>query len=190
MGNTKKAAKKKTPRASFPSPAPSGDLGEMGTDRGVIDITFLWFGTTIRVNPGAGELELMEFMVMANKIDVGETTKDLAKSAEAMEAVFVFLKGQIHPDDWPLFFDIAKTRRQTTEDLMRVAMAIVNRVANFPIGPSDGSGGGTPPTPEKSTDGSSWQESTRSSLTRMALMDVPPTRPDLAMAYVMAAEGR
>lgn len=160
-------------------------LGDLGEDRGTVNITFGWFGRRIRVNPGAGELELMEFLLEADGIDVGETQQDLEKSIPAMRAVYKFLKAQIHPDDWALFYDLAKTHRQSTMDLMNVAMRIVNKVAGFPTGPSDDSGAGTEPTGQKSTDGSSSLE-----LTRAALARVPATRPDLAVAYVDAYEQR
>jgi hypothetical protein len=167
-----------------------GDLGELGQSRGTINITFGWFGRQLRVNPGAGELELVEFLVEADEIDVGETDMDLEASLPAMRATFKFLKAQIHPDDWPVFFDLAKVNRQSTMDLMKVAMLIVDKLSAFPTGPSAVSGAGTGPTSPSATDGSPSPVSAASALTRRALSMVPPTRPDLAAAYVDAAEAR
>ena len=162
------------------------DLGDLGTDRGVLDITFGWFGRRIRVNPGAGELELMEFLIESEGIEVGDDAS-LAASVPAMQTVFKFLKAQVHPDDWAEFYDLAKTHRQNTLDLMNVAMVIVNKVADFPTGPSEDSGTGTASTSTKSKGGSS---SPQVELTRRALSMVPVTRPDLMAAYVQAAEAR
>lgn len=166
---------------------PGDHLGDFGTDRGVIDLTFGWFGTTLRVNPGAGELELMEFLVEAEKIDVGDDAS-LAQSVPAMQAVFKFLRAQIHPDDWQVFYDLAKTHRQSTMDLMQVAMTIVEKVSNFPTGPSGTSTGGTATTKQSSKGGSSSQVG--SAAFRRALARVPATRPDLMAAYIDAEQAR
>lgn len=175
-------------RRRLPAPPVEEDyLGDLGEDKGTLNITFGWFGQRIRVNPGAGELELMDFLVKAEDIDVGENEQDLEKSLPAIKAVLDFLGRQIHPDDWDVFYDLAKTHRQSTMDLMNVAMKIVNRVAGFPTGPSGDSGTGTKPTGQKSKDGSSSPDL---DLTRRALSLVPATRPDLAMAYVNAFEER
>lgn len=190
MAKANRSRGKATATAVLQADALSGDLGELGTDKGVLDITFGWFGRQLRVNPGAGELELMEFLTEAEDIAVGEDDASLAASVPAMKAVFKFLRAQIHPDDWAVFYDLAKTHQQNTLDLMNVAMAIVHKVAGFPTGPSADSGPGTASTKPRSKGGSSSPGSAQSSLTARALALVPPTRPDLAAAYIQAAEER
>jgi len=159
-------------------------LGTFGKDKGHIDLTFGWFGHTIRVNPGAGELELMEFLMAADQIEVPDDKTELAKSLPAMRMVFSFLERQIHPDDWQLFFDLAKTNRQDTNDLMEVAMSIVTEVAGFPTTPPSDSPGGPPSTPQNSAAGSS------SAGPESAALSLLSGRPDLQAAVMRAAEAR
>jgi hypothetical protein len=196
MANTRKALSQKAQQRLAgaiglpPVGDVKGDLGELGQSRGKVDVTFGWFGQQLRVNPGAGELELVEFLLEAETIEVGDTDMDLEKSMPAMKATFKFLKAQIHPDDWPVFFDLAKVNRQSTMDLMKVAMSIVDKLSAFPTGPSADSGAGTATTSAKSTGGSRSSVSATSALTRRALALVPNTRPDLAAAFVNAEEAR
>jgi hypothetical protein len=188
MGNRKRL--RPQPAVTTPVAVQGDDLGDLGQDNGTINLHFGWFGRRVRVNPGAGELELNDFLIASSGIDVGETDMDVNKSVEAMTAVYAFLKAQIHPDDWAEFYDLAKTHRQTTMDLMRVAMRIVDNVTDFPTTPPAGSGAGTEPTRQKSKGGSSSREQKALELTRAALSQVPATRPDIAVAYVEAFEER
>lgn len=159
-------------------------LGSLGTDKGVLDITFDWFGRTLRVNPGAGELELTEFLIKAQGIEVPDVGAGLDKSVPAMEAIHDFLRAQVHPDDWKVFWDLAKTHRQSTADLMEVAMKIVEAVGGFPTGPSSDSSPGPSNTEPKSKDGSG---SPARSVSTLALAQLSG-RPDLQMAIVRRQE--
>jgi len=185
MSNAKRVKRVKVERQGpaqvRPTPDASGTfLGEMGTPRPVLGLTFGWFGTVIRVNPGAGELELVDFMRRASKLDVGEDMENLPDNVEALDVTVDFLQRQIHPDDWDVFWDLAKTNRQGTKDLLEVAMTITEKIATFPTGQPSDSSDGQSTTGTRSPDGSS-------SLTTKAL-DLLPGRPDLQMAVVRAQE--
>lgn len=188
--NTRAAARKALAARQQPRELLSGDvhLGDLGRKTERLNLTFGWFGTTLRANPGAGELELSEFLMEADTLEIDP--KDIGKSVEAMRIVRSFLERMIHPDDWPIFLDLAKTNRQGTNDLMEVAMAIVDKVTGLPSVPSVDSGPGTASTKPRSTDGSSSPGSRTQALTRQALSMVPASRPDLAHAFIQAHEAR
>lgn len=163
-------------------------LGELGKSKGPrIDLTFGWFGHQIRVNPGAGELELIDFMTKAAKVEVPDDDASLAESAPAMEVTLDFLRRQIHPDDWDLFWDVAKTNRQSTMDLMEIAMQIVEAVSGFPTTPPSDSRTGRRATKQKSKGGSSSPATP--SLTSRAL-ELLRGRPDLQDIVLQAQTER
>lgn len=186
MSNAKKAlakatkTRKPTRPTSVPSDASGTYLGELGQEVAPVQLTFGWFGHVVRVNPGAGELELVDFMRKASKLDIGDDLDNADKSVEALEVTLEFLQHQIHPDDWDLFWDLAKTHRQQTSHLMDVAMTIVEKIAAFPTGQPSDSSVGPRSTGPKSPGGSS-------SLTTKAL-DLLPGRPDLQAAVIRAQE--
>lgn len=180
------AANRATKRAAVKAakaPASGGrHLGDLGTVREVEEITFGWFGATIRTNPeSAGELEMIEFMNKAAAIEVDEDT-DLADAVGAMDTVLGFLQPQIHPDDWDEFWALAKRNRQTVEDLMTVAMKLVEVASGFPSGRPSASPAGRSHTGRKSKGGSSSPATRALSLVR--------GRPDLQAAIVSAQEAR
>jgi len=184
MSNTKRVkAQRQTVTARSAVPDAHGThLGELGRPGPSVALTFGWFGHVIRVNPGAGELELVDFMRKASKLDVGEDLENLASNVEALDVTMDFLQRQIHPDDWAVFWDLAKTHNQGTKDLLEVAMTITEKVASFPTGQPATSSGGQSTTGMRSSAGSS-------SLTTKAL-DLLPGRPDLQAAVIQAQEAQ
>ena len=162
-----------------PTDASGSYLGELGRSVPTVALTFGWFGHVLRVNPGAGELEMVDFMRKASKLDIGDDDLDsMTGNVEALEVTMGFLERQVHPDDWQVFWDLAKTHNQTTKDLMEVAYAITEKVAAFPTGQPTDSSGGQSTTGMRSSDASS-------SLTTRAL-DLLPGRPDLQAAVIRA----
>lgn len=177
-------ANRATKRAMKAVKAPAGGrhLGDLGTVREAEEITFGWFGATIRTNPeSAGELEMIEFVNKAAAIEVDEDT-DLADAVGAMDTVLGFLQPQIHPDDWAEFWVLAKRNRQTVEDLMTVAMRLVEVASGFPSGRPSASPAGRSHTKPKSKGASSSPATRALSLVR--------GRPDLQAAIVSAQEAR
>lgn len=156
------------------------DLGELGVVKPEVSIRFGWFGHRLRVNPGAGELELSDWLERAATVEVPDENSSLAESVEAMKMTKDLLRAMVHPDDFGVFWDLAKTNRQDTGDLMEVGMAIVAKVSGFPTTP-----------PSDSSDGRSETEPTSagvsSPLVAAALRQVPG-RPDLQAAIFAAQQ--
>lgn len=175
-------ATKRVAMKAVKSTAGGRHLGDLGTVRGVEELTFGWFGATIRTNPEAApELEMIEFMNKAATIEVDENT-DLADAVGAMDTVLGFLQPLIHRDDWDQFWALAKCNRQTVEDLMTVAMRLVEVASGFPSGRPSASPVGRSRTKQKSKAGSSSPATRALSLVR--------GRPDLQAAIVSAQEER
>lgn len=177
-------------------------LGELGQAKQAPDVTFGWFGSTIRTNPdGSPELEFIEFMKRASMIDLGEvdpaqvTEDDLTRAAGAMDTILDFLKQQIHPQDWDQFWALAKTNRQTINDLFQVAKTLSEVAAGFPSGRPSASSAGRSRTKKKSPAGSR-SRATRGGLTAiqggLEAVNLPALRgrPDLQVAVVLAQEAR
>jgi hypothetical protein len=163
-------------------PAELADLGELGKAKDAVALTFRWFGRTIRVNPGAGELDLMDFLTEAEKVELPEDPNDVTANAAAMQVTLDFLRRQIHPDDWSVWWDLAKTHRQTLQDLIEVASAIINKVTGFPTTPPSDSQPGPDGTPHNSR-----AVSSSAALTTKAL-GILAGRPDLQHVVLMAQE--
>lgn len=189
------------PAGKFPpakrrgKPAPATDLGEFGTVRAAEPPkTFGWFGAVLRTNPDTSpELELTEFMTKAAQIQVAlddididdpaAVAKALPEAVGAMDSVLGFLQRQIHPEDWPEFYRLAKANRQRTEDLMDVSMRLVEAVSGFPTRqPSVSSDGPTATVPKSKGVSSSPVTSRALTLVR--------GRPDLQAAIIAAHESR
>ena len=135
-------------------------LGSLGQERDPIDADFMYLNKVrIRVHPDATDLELTSFMEKAARISMNEEEMDeqvvASQASETLLAVMSFMRQQIHPDDWDLFWDTAKKYRQTTRDLMEISQELVAAVAGFPTGPPSASSGGRSPTRKKSKGNSS-----------------------------------
>lgn len=157
-------------------------IGSLGTPHDEIDATFEYFGVVVRINPDAGDLELMEFLMDAAEVEEIDQRK-------SMGAISRYLKGLIHPDDWTTFWQAAKGNRQTMDDLMALGQKIVEAVAGFPTGQRSPSLGGRASTKPKSKGGSTSRGGSRAGDTEKALALVPD-RPDLKEVFVLAEEAR
>lgn len=172
------------------------DLGEFGTPRVAEPArTFGWFGAVVRTNPDISpELELTEFMnqaaqiqVMVDGIDIDDpaaVAKALPEAVGAMDSMLGFLQKQIHAEDWPEFYRLAKANRQTLQDLMEVSMRLVEAVSGFPTRRPSGSSDGPTATAPKSKAASSSPATTTRALTLVR------GRPDLQAAIIAAHESR
>jgi hypothetical protein len=149
-------------------------LGELGRKREPVDMDFGWFGERIRVGPKAGT-GLMAFLDDAESIAAGDTTV-------ATIATRMFLRTQIHEDDWAKFLRIADENDQQLEDLLQLARDIVEAVSNHPIGRRSDSSAGPPSTNQKLRDGYSSAEG--EAMARLK------GRPDLKMVVWEAHKAR
>jgi hypothetical protein len=145
-------------------------LGELGTRRDPVDVTFAWFGETIRVNPQYSDLLFIEFLDAAATVDMNSRTA-------AQKATMAFLRDQIHPEDWDKFVALNKANNQQFADMLDLAGGIVKAVAGFPTGRPSDSSDGPQPTKPSSTGASSSVASAMAQL---------QGRPDLKMAIYQA----
>lgn len=143
------------------------------------DITFVYFGHTIRVAQEASDLLLLDFIeVMAGVTDTDDlacllATRDFLKGTpgdpgdpgdpgepgvrEPREprAPVPARVGLIDARDWELFWSTAKAKHCRWIDLLAVAKAIVAAVGSLPSGRSSDASTGRPITGTKSRDASS-----------------------------------
>lgn len=151
-------------------------LGSFGVEREPAEQdTFEFFERTIRTNTELTEMDLADFMEQAADVDLTDPKSAMA----AMGTVKAFLRAAVHPDDFDEFWREAKAHRQTLEDLMRVAVKVVEGMTGRPtMRPADSSDG------PSETPGNS-QDDLHSLVER-----VHPGRPDLQLAVLRAAGQR
>lgn len=160
-------------------------LGSLGTPRGPVDITFDYFGQTIRAHPDASDLQFIDLLQKAASVELDEA--NMAKSLQAMDVVLDTIRQQIHPDDWDLFWRTARANRQNTLDLMALSERITEAAAGFPTGLSSDSAHGRHDTQPKPEGDSSSPARQRDQGRALQLLH---GRPDLQMAVVLAEEAR
>jgi hypothetical protein len=113
-------------------------IGSFGTehpdDTNADPDTFDWFGSTVRLTTALNEVELIDFMDAARKIN----DQDIAAMA-IIKDMFVMV---IHPDDFTRFWAVAKEKRQGLEELVQLFMALLEAITDRPTQrPSDSSNG-------------------------------------------------
>lgn len=150
-------------------------IGNFGVERPPLDMTFGWFGNTVRVEPNLTDTILIDFLKQASEI-TDET------GPEAMRAVEDFLAAMVHHEDFATFMHVARGNRQTIEDLMKVAYSILEVATARPThAPADSSDGRS----------ATQNESTESASVAVVRQQFERTgRPDLALAVVQAQEAR
>lgn len=175
-------------------------LGSLGTQRDAVDLDFDYFGETIRVHPDATDLDVADLMASVGELDI----EDEEGAKEAMVGLGQFLVGKIHPEDRERFWKAAKANRQQIKDLLDVAKAITEAVAEvasgFPTGqPSDSppttasaskkSKGGTSSAARAERRRASADTSRQRRVTEQA-MDLLDGRPDLKLALHRQVDGQ
>lgn len=122
-------------------------IGSLGVERPQVDATFDWFGETIRVHPDISDLAMVEFMDLANTVEVDPKTGMPTNAEDEKRAVRVvsdMLRGQVHPDDFDRFMSTARRHRQQLMDLMAVSHRLVEAASGFPTGQRSDSSSGPP----------------------------------------------
>jgi hypothetical protein len=139
------------------------DLGDFGADHDPVEYSFQYFGDTIRVHPELTDLAIVDLFGR-----VGGRTL-----AESMQAINRIGELFIHPEDVDRFWSSARAHRQTQEDVIGLALALVGAMSERPtLQPSDSSDG------LRRTDTSS----TGDSFSRAIEILDDRGRPDLAVA--------
>lgn len=155
-------------------------LGVFGTVRPEPDPdTFDYFGAQIRSNPDVSELDLIDFMEVAEGIELD----DPAQSIAAMVDVKRFIRACIHPADFAEFWQLSRANRQELVDLVKIGSELVEAAVGRPTGRPSDSTGGPPSTLLRSSEGS--ETAAREFLARRY-----PARPDLQLAALRAVRGR
>lgn len=164
-------------------------LGQLGTRKDTLEVTFGYFDLEgVRVNPGLSEIAVLDFMEAAAGIDLpadgdlkNPTPQMRAAALRALPLVKNFLREVIHPGDFDAVWAAAKRERQDTQDLMQLAMTLIEKVANRPTGRRPGSSGTPRKTGRKSAAGSS---------SRVIRRLEKAGRPDLALMVTDVDEAR
>jgi hypothetical protein len=155
-------------------------LGSFGVKKPPADPDdFEYFGSTVRTNPNTSDLALVDFLELAESIDVNDTAQAMA----ALSQVKGFLRVAIHPDDFDAFWATARANGQDVEDLLPVMWAAIEARADRPTGlPADSTAGQQTTQPTSSSD--------PELRAREFLVRRYPNRPDLQLAGLVAARGR
>jgi hypothetical protein len=158
-------------------------LGSFGTKKPLAEPDdFEYFGTTVRTNPNMSDLALVDFLELAESIDVNDTAQAMA----ALAQVKGFLRVAVHPDDFDAFWATARVNGQDVEDLLPVMWAAIEARADRPTGlPADSTAGQQTTPPTSSSDSPGQELRAREFLARRY-----PERPDLQLAGLVAARGR
>lgn len=154
-----------------------GDFGESHED---IEYTFGWFGNQMRMHPESGQLDYMEFIGQAIEVDEENV-------ADSYRLTMEFLKKQVHPDDWDVFWALAKKHRQSTEELMMTSQKLLAAASGFPTEqPSTSSESPPPRTKRSRARSSSTRAVSKQDNVIKAAFDKLEGRPDLKHAVHLA----
>lgn len=163
---------------------------QFGTVRPEIKLAFPYFGEVVRVHPHASDIGWTEFI---------ETMRQLPADAPldegwVMDETMAYVRGQIHPDDWDMFWKVAKANHQNSMDLVILAKDIVEQVAGFPTGQPADSTDGQPLTGHLSKGGSqrparpSKKDRRMAAQRRVLARETSKGRADLALNALEAYE--
>lgn len=126
-----------------------GTLGSFGAARPVVDESFGWFGTDIRVHPDLSDLAIIDLFAAMQDVDADENASAVLAAMGSVSATL------IHPADADEFMRLARKNRQTMEDIVRLAMEVLGALAGRPtLLPSDSSDGQQETAPTSTDDSS------------------------------------
>lgn len=114
----------------------SRNLGTFGTEHDALDVDFDYFGTLIRVNPELSGLSLLEVLAVVAEFDEETPTKAVVQAIDDLRAV------AIHEGDIDAFRKLFKVNRQSLDDLIDLAKALLEAVAEVPTVQPSGSSSG------------------------------------------------
>lgn len=186
-------------------------IGSLGRKREPLDLTFDYFGETIRVNPHATDAVEIEFLEAGRDIEIEgienltaadamalspeDQLKLMAAATEAQAQAFrattKALRGLIHPDDYATYWRLVHANGQLIRDLWRdirlLTGAVLEATTDFPTGqPSDSAGG-----PSEISDSSavgSPSPALRTGTDLEKALAINRGRPDLQEFFVMQHE--
>jgi hypothetical protein len=137
------------------------------------ELSFGWFGATIRTGPEFGDAVFSDWAEEFTNLD-----EDDARAGYANKVLWRRL---LHEDDFDAFWTATRTHQQTSEDLGRLFASLMAAMTGRPTSrPADSSAG------PASTTGNSVAASSQRAIARLEAAG----RPDLALAVVRAQEPR
>lgn len=148
-----------------------GRLGDFGQAHDLVDASFGYFGKEIRVNPEFSELDVVDLMDAAK-----DMKEDDPRSAALVKDT---MRSAVHPEDFDVFWSLAKSHRQDIDDLFLMTEKIIEGIAENPTSQPSDSSGGRRKTKRKSKRGSYSRA--------LTLLE---DRPDLQEAVVLRREAR
>jgi hypothetical protein len=159
-------------------------LGSFGRKHDKVELDFDYFGETIRVNPSCSQAALLEFMADAGSVDQADEVRSAQLIMRTMREV-------VHPDDFDLFWKLAKAERQDpVTEILPIAQAVIEAVTGFPTGQPSASGSGPATTrPSYVVDLPSQDIPTLDPITLQGIR-LTEGRPDLQVAMLRAGEHR
>jgi hypothetical protein len=185
-------------------------IGSLGRKREPLDITFDYFGTTVRVHPYATDAVEIEFLEAGKDLDIEDLVGlDIAKfeamddatqmealrnltraQSEGYKALMRSLRRLIHPDDFDAYWKVGNDHGQQVIDRMTdirsVTEAVIAETTDFPTGRRSASETGPSETPPSS-------EVVSYSLVATDFdkaMALERGRPDIQEFFVMEKEAR
>lgn len=123
-------------------------LGALGTEKEPVEveeISFEYFGETIRANPDLSQLDYVDFLHIAGGLDVDNPV--------SFGAIKDFASVCIVAEDFPRFWKLAKKHRQDIDDLFGVCTSVMEAVTERPTGLPSGSADGPTSTGSRFEDG-------------------------------------
>lgn len=130
---------------------------------------FEFEGDTFRVNPNYSELDTVDFMDEANRIDENDP--------RSIALVKTSLRAIVHEEDFNKFWGACRKGKYGVVEIMSVYWAILDSLTKRPTDPPPGSSTGRRSTLENSKDGS-----------YLRVLDRLDGRPDLQAAVVEMRE--
>ena len=124
-----------------------GDLS--GEVRQPVTAAFVYFGQRIRVNPDLTELDVIDLLEQAQKVDM--------KDPASMTMTKDYARAHVHPADFDTFWGLVKEHRQDTEAIMVTCWRILDAITANPTGGQSDSSDGQPGTKTSSQPTSSGQ---------------------------------
>jgi hypothetical protein len=136
-------------------------------------VTFPWFGTPIRVNPGITDTALVDLIEESGEMD--------DKDPRAGIVLKAFIRTTIHPDDFDEFWRVGKAHNYTLVQFAETAARIIEAVTGDPTQPPNDSSPGPSEIAGKST---------AASYKRVREDLEGEGRPDLAEFYWLAEQAQ
>lgn len=157
-------------------------LGTFGRKYDRVELDFDYFGATIRVNPSCSRAALIEFLAEAGEVEQQDEVR-------AAQLIMRTMREVVHPDDFKLFWSLAKSERQDPQaDILPIAQQVIEATTGFPTGQPSASGPGPASTTPKFEVDLPSQDVPDLDPRTLRGLQLTQDRPDLQVAVLRAGE--